>query len=296
MLLASRITLAEAIQLTLGGVFNGGLYAVAAIGLALVFGVMGIINVAHGHFIVLGSYVAFWAFLLWGVDPFLSIVITVPALFAVGAFLEKSTIEPVVGFGPDEPLLITFALILIIESLLRLFWTANVRGLTTEYSGLSLQTGYVSIPVVRLLVFLVATASVASLDIFLTKTHVGKALRATAQDRMMAESVGVDTKRAYQVAFALGTAYAGLAGSLIAVSYAFEPSSGLPYLSKAFAVVVLAGLGNVRALVVAGIMLGLVEVFGGFIFGGGVKDALSYLIFLLVLLLKPAGLAGKTQK
>jgi branched-chain amino acid transport system permease protein len=290
-----KITLQGVAQLTVVGILSGGVYAVAAVGLALVFGVMRIMNLAHGAFIVLGSYFTYWAFNLLGLDPFLSVAVTAFALFVIGVVVERVTIDPVITMGFDQPVIITFALLLIIENLIKLLWTSDVRGLSTSYSSSSIHIGSTSIPAGLLGIFVVSVASTLIIHLFLTKTYTGKSLRATSQDFLMAESMGVDTRRAYQLAFGIGSACAGVAGSLIAAGYAFEPSTGDVYLFKAFAVIALAGIGNVKTVMVAGILLGLLEVFGGYFLGGGIKDAFSYVIFLAVLIIRPSGLAGKTR-
>jgi branched-chain amino acid transport system permease protein len=289
------ISLAETLQLIVGGVLSGSIYAVAAIGLALVFGIMRIINLAHGALMVLASYITFWAFVLLGIDPFMSLAITIPTLFIIGIAIERVALEPVIGLGPDQTIIITFAILLIIESLIKMFWTADVRGVSTTYVGSSINVWSISVPVVLLGVFAVVLAGVASIHLILSRTYLGKSFRATSQDLIMAETVGVDTRKAYMLAFGVGSAYAGLAGTLIAASYAFDPSSDILYLFRAFAVVVLAGLGNVKTVLLAGILLGVVEVFGGYFLGGSVKDAFSFLIFLLVLFVRPSGLAGKIK-
>lgn len=289
-----KITLAEAAQLTIAGILSGGVYAVAAVGLALVFGVMRIINLAHGGMLILSSYLTYWLFYLFGIDPFLSLLLTAPVMFTLGVVIERVTLEPVIT-SVEQPIIITFAILLMIESVISLFWGSDVRGLSTGYGGASIRIGSVALPVGQMAVFLASLVSVLAIHVFLTNTYTGKSLRATSQDSLMAETAGIDTRRAYRLAFGLGSAYAGVAGTLLSISYAFQPTSGFIYLFKAFAVVVLAGLGSLKALLVAGILLGLAEVFGGFILGSNVKDAISFLVFVLVLLIKPSGLAGKPQ-
>jgi len=289
----TKVTLTEVAQLTVAGILSGGVYAVAAVGLALVFGVMRIINLAHGGMLILGSYITYWAFYLFGIDPFVALLLTAPVMFLLGVAIERVALEPVIT-NIEQPIIITFAILLIIESAISFLWASDVRGIATSYSGSSIPLGSVILPVAQVAVFLASTASILMLDFFLTRTYTGKSLRATSQDPQMAETAGIDTRRAYRLAFGLGSAYAGIAGTLLAISYAFEPTSGFIYLFKAFTVVVLAGLGSLRTLLIAGILLGLTEVFGGFILGSNVKDAISFAVFVLVLLIKPSGLAGKS--
>jgi branched-chain amino acid transport system permease protein len=289
-----KITLTEMVQLAIAGILSGGVYAVAAVGLAVVFGVMRIVNLAHGGMLILGSYITYWIFYLFGVDPFLALLLTAPVMFLLGVAIERVTLESVIT-SVEQPIIITFAILLIIESVISLLWSSDVRGLSTSYSGVSIPIGSLALPVAQTAVFLASVVSVLAMHFFLTKTYTGKSLLATSQDLLMAETAGIDTRRAYRLAFGLGSAYAGIAGTLLAISYAFEPTSGFIYLFKAFAVVVLAGLGSLKTLLLAGILLGLAEVFGGFILGSSVKDAISFIVFVLVLLIRPSGLAGKTQ-
>jgi branched-chain amino acid transport system permease protein len=293
-LFSIKISVAEVTQLILAGILSGGVYAVAALGLALVFGVMRIINLAHGGMLILGSYITYWMFYQFGIDPFLALLLTAPVMFVLGVIIERMTLEPVMT-GVEQPIIITFAILLIIESMISLLWASDVRGLSTSYSGVSVNIGSVAVPVAQTSVFIACVVSIFATHVFLTRTYTGKSLLATSQDALMAETTGIDTRRAYRIAFGLGSAFAGVAGTLLAISYAFAPTSGFIYLFKAFAVVVLAGLGSLKTLLLAGILLGLAEVFGGFIFGSNVKDAISFIVFVLVLLIKPSGLAGKSQ-
>ena len=294
LIFAIKITLTEVVQLTIAGILSGGVYAVAAVGLALVFGVMRIINLAHGGMLILASYITYWMFYLFGIDPFLALLLTAPVMFLLGVVIERVALEPVIT-SVEQPIIITFAILLVIESVISLLWASDVRGLLTSYSGLSIGIGPVALPVAQMAVFSASVVSILTIHFFLTRTYTGKSLLATSQDPLMAETAGIDTRRAYRLAFGLGSAYAGIAGTLLAISYAFEPTAGFIYLFKAFAVVVLAGLGSLKTLLLAGILLGLAEVFGGFILGSSVKDAISFIVFVLVLLIRPSGLAGKSQ-
>lgn len=281
-------------QIYISGILLGGLYAIVALGLSLVFGVMKLLNIAHGEFIILGSYLTFWLFSLLGLDPLLSIVVVVPFLFFAGVIVQRMLIEPVVKLGLDQPIVITFGLVLIMQTIFDTLWTADSRSVSTAYSGARFMIGQISVPLIRLIVLLMAAVGMVFLFVFLMRTFVGKAMRATALDWKAAEYMGVNVKRMYRMAFATGAAFAGLAGSLLSIVFAFDPTSGITYFSKAIAVVVMAGTGNIAGLIVSGLLLGAIESVGSYVVGGAFRDAISFGIFFIVLLIRPTGLFKKS--
>jgi len=283
------------LHIVLGGVLVGGLYALAALGLALVFGVMRILNLAHGSMMVLGAYLSFWFFTLYGVDPFISVLLVIPVLFLLGFAIEYFLMDRVATLTAHQPVLVAFGLMVVLESLFMLLWTADPRALVLPYSGARLAIGSLHISLTRLCAFVLSVAGLLCLAIILNKTLMGRAIQAVSQDFKAACFVGINSRRMYQLAFGIGAAFAGFAGSLISVIYAFEPTSGLAFVIKALAVIVLAGTGRISGLIVAGIVLGIIESVGAIIIGGGFKDAISFAVFLLVLLIKPEGLFGRRR-
>jgi branched-chain amino acid transport system permease protein len=281
-------------QIYFSGVLLGGLYGIVALGLSLIFGIMKLLNLAHGEFMILSSYLTFWLFSLLGLDPFLSIVIVVPALFFAGLFVQRLLIESVVKLGPNQPIVITFGLVLIMQTIFDTLWTSDSRFISTSYSGMRFLIGQVSIPLIRFIVLIIAAAGMFTLYLLVTRTFIGKAMRATALDWKAAEYMGVRVKRIYQLAFGFGTAFAGLAGALLATVFAFDPASGMTYFLKALAVIVMAGVGNITGLLVSGLLIGAIESVGSYVAGGGFRDAISFVVFFAVLLIRPTGLFKKS--
>ncbi len=285
------------LQNVIFGTLVGGLYGLAAVGLALVFGVLRMLNVAHGELLMLGGYTTFWLFTLWGTDPYVSLLIAGPALFLIGVALYETLFGRLVKL-PEESkiqvsILIGFGLALALHALAILAWTADDRAVTAEYAGRVAHAGPLVIPLTRLAGLAVAFAFLAALHLFLHRTDLGRAIRATAEDWEAACLMGVPVRRVYRVAFALGSALAGVAGSLVAVSEAISPAIGLSWTLKALIVVVLAGLGSIFGTFLAGVLLGIAESVAAFALGGVFREVVGLVLFVAVLALRPQGLFGR---
>lgn len=282
-------------QLVLG-VLIGGLYGLAAAGLSLVFGVMKVLNVAHGELIMLGGYATFWLVTLTGVDPFASLVLVVPLALALGAVLYWGLFGFVVRADEEtrvkNSLLIGFGLALALHALAVRLWTADERSVQTPY-GTVLAIGPVAVPLVRLLSLLIALALIGALHLLLARWRWGKAIRATAEDWQAALLTGIDVRRAYLLAFAMGTALAGAAGTLVSIGYSISPSIGLEWTLKAMIVVVLAGLGSMLGTFAGGLFLGVAEAASAAAFGGPYREVIGLVIFVVVLVVRPRGLFGR---
>jgi branched-chain amino acid transport system permease protein len=283
-------------QLVLG-LLIGGLYGLAAAGLSLVFGVMKVLNVAHGELIMLGGYGAFWLVALLGFDPFASLALVIPATLLLGVVLYAGLFGFVVRADEEtrvkNSLLIGFGLALALHALAVRLWTADERSVPTPYGGAVFTVAGLSIPSVRLLSLMLAFALILSLQLLLTHWRWGKAIRATAEDWQAALLTGIDVRRAYLLAFALGTALAGAAGTLVTVAYSVSPSIGLEWTLKALIVVVLAGLGSVLGTFVGGLVLGVAEAASAAAFGGPYREVIGLVLFVVVLVLRPRGLFGR---
>ena len=284
-------------QQLLLGVLIGGLYGLAAAGLSLVFGVMKVLNVAHGELIMLGGYGAFWLVALLGLDPFASLALVIPGALLLGVVLYAGLFGFVVRADEEtrvkNSLLIGFGLALALHALAVRLWTADERSVPTPYGGAVLTVAGLSIPAVRLLSLLLAFALILTLELLLTRWRWGKAIRATAEDWQAALLTGIDVRRAYLLAFALGTALAGAAGTLVTVAYSVSPSIGLEWTLKALIVVVLSGLGSVLGTFVGGLVLGVAEAASAAVFGGPYREVIGLVIFVVVLVLRPRGLFGR---
>jgi branched-chain amino acid transport system permease protein len=278
------------------GVLVGGLYGLAAAGLSLTFGVLRVLNVAHGELLMLGGYGTFWLFTLWQIDPFLSLFGVGPALFVLGLILYWALFQFVVKAHEEvrikNSLLIGFGLTLVFHTLAIRLWTADERAVTTAYAGAVIKIGAFAIPLVRLSSLVLAFAILTALHLFLTKARWGRAIRATAEDWEAAALMGIPVGRTYLLAFALGTALAGIAGGLVSVSYSISPSIGLEWTLKALIVVVLAGLGSLFGAFAGGILLGVAEATSAVFLGGAYREVVGLVLFLIILLVRPQGLFG----
>ena len=283
------------VQALISGILIGGVYALIGIGLTIIFGVMRVINFAHGDIQMVGMYLTYFIFTLLHIDPFLSIVITIPLMFAFGAFLQKVVINRVLGALPQNQILLTIGLGLIMSNTTMLAFTSDYRILTTSYSSSSIHVAGISISTPLLLSFAVTAVITMALYWFLLKTDTGQAIRATAQDREAATLMGINVKRMSILAFGIGSALAGTAGALIAPTYYIFPQVGSTFTLKAFVIVVLGGMGSVIGATLGGVLIGVAESIGGVYFGGGWKDVVVFVLFLLVLLFKPSGLLGKSR-
>jgi branched-chain amino acid transport system permease protein len=283
-------------QLVLG-LLIGGLYGLAAAGLSLVFGVLKVLNVAHGELIMLGGYGAFWLFALLGVDPFASLVIVIPATIVLGAVLYWSLFGWVVRYHEEtrikNSLLIGFGLALALHALAVRLWTADERSITTSYAGAVVEIAGLTVPLVRMASLVLAFVLIGGLHLLLTRWRWGRAIRAAADDWEAALMTGIDVRRAYLLAFALGTGLAGAAGALVSVGYSISPSIGLEWTLKALIVIVLAGLGSMFGTFAGGLVLGLAEALAATAFGGPYREVVGLVIFFLVLVARPQGLFAR---
>ena len=286
------------LQSAIFGLLIGGLYGLGAVGLSLVFGVLRMLNVAHGELIMLGGYLSFWLFTLWHVDPFVSIVLSGPALFLTGAVLYQLLFRRLIHFTEHDKIknsiLIGFGLALVLHTLAILLWEADDRAVTVGYAGEAAHLGSVVIPFSRVGALAVAFIVLGGLHLFLNRTKPGIAIRATAEDVEAAHLMGIPIRRVFLTAFALGSALAGVAGTLVSVSEAISPAIGLNWTLKALIVIVLGGMGNVLGTFVAGLFLGLVESMSGFLLGNVYREVVGLAMFLLVLSVRPQGLFARS--
>ncbi|HLA06655.1 MAG TPA: branched-chain amino acid ABC transporter permease [Anaerolineales bacterium] len=282
------------LQTLVFGLFVGGIYGIAAMGLALVFGVMKMLNIAHGELVMLGGYASFWAFSVLGMDPFVSLAIVIPALFIVGLVLDRTVYRHIVRLLGEEKiknsLLVSFGLTLVLQNLAQWLFTADERAIQVAYAGEGLNLMGVTMPYTRLGSLLIALLVTLGLNYFLHHTYPGKAILATAEDFEAAELAGINIHRVYMMTFALGAALASIAGTFVTVTYGLSPSIGVIWTLKALIVIVLAGTGSILGAFPAGILLGVVEAISGAFIGATYREVIGLVIFLLVLILRPQGL------
>lgn len=279
------------------GLLIGAVYALIGIGLTLVFGVMRTINFAHGEFVVLGMYFAVVFNALFGWDPYLSLFFAIPFGFVIGAGLQKYVLTKVIDAKPESMMLATLGVALIIANLLLLIFGGEPKSVNVSYASNTISVSGVRISVVLLLAGLATVVVIGLLYLLLNKTEIGRAIKATAENRLGAELVGVNTKKIQAIVFGLGVSLAVTAGvALIPLLFASPVTTGSLFTLKAFIVTVLGGLGNIGAAIIGGLLLGVVEVMGASYLDSAYRDAYGLLIFLMVLLLKPEGLFGKSVK
>jgi branched-chain amino acid transport system permease protein len=275
------------------GILLGGLYAVVALGLSLVFGVVKEINIAHGDLVILGSYFGYTAMTVFGIDPILSLLIGMPVLFGIGFAIQKYLLNRAFRISMDAVLIIAFGLSIILENIFLKVWSPMSRGLTTPYALKSLSLGSVRFPLVYLLDFLAAIVVMILLREFLKRTYLGMAIRAAAQDRKAAHLMGINTDRVYAFTFAISMAIAAIGGVFLGLTFPFTPVSGMPFLIIALGVVVLGGLGSIAGTFVGGIVFGLAQTVGGHFFGLAAQMLVAYTMVLVVLALIPRGIFGR---
>ena len=282
-----------------GGVLNGlllgGLYAITALGFSMIFGVMGLMNVVHGELLVLGAYLCFFISRALGIDPFLATLIVAVVLFALGYLLQRSVFNPVMDRGVEPALLSAFGLSIIAQSLFLFFWTTNSRSINTGYSQTGVQLFGIHLQVMYLISFGLSLVLIAAVHLFMTRTYLGKSIRAATQDPDTAQVMGINVKRVYSFTYGLAAATAALGGTLIGLTFSFVPSSGLSWLLKGFVIVVLGGMGSIVGTLVGAVLLGVVEGVGGAVMGTGYRDLIGLVIILLVLVARPTGLFGRAR-
>jgi branched-chain amino acid transport system permease protein len=287
------------IQSAVSGLLIGGLYGLIALGLALSFGVLKVLNVAHGELVMLGGYVTFFLVAVVGLDPFLSLPLVFLVLFGLGGLLYLLLFRFVVRYDIEvrikNSLLISFGLVLILQAVAVTFFSGDNRTIVTDYSSFAITIESIRIPFIRLAGLIVAVILAVGLQLLLDRTMFGQAVRATSEDWSLATLTGIDVRKIYLITFALSAALAGVAGTLIALGFSVSPSIGLGWTLKALIVVVLAGLGSMRGLIVAGMLLGLAEGLASVYLGGTYREIVALVAFLLVLLVRPQGLFGRSS-
>ena len=275
------------------GILLGGLYAVIALGLSLVFGVVKEVNVAHGDLVILGSYFGYAAMTIIGIDPILSLIIGMPLLFGIGFAIQKYLLNRAFRISMDATLILAFGISIIVQNTCQLIWTPFPQGLSTPYALDNLSAGPIRFPLTYLLDFIVAIVVMLFLREFLRRTYLGIAIRAAAQDRKAAHLMGINTDQVYAFTFGIAVALAAIAGVFLGLTFPFTPVSGMPFLIIALGVVVLGGLGSIVGTFVGGIAFGLAQTLGGYFFGVAAQMLVAYTMVLVVLAVIPRGIFGR---
>lgn len=273
------------VQVLLDGILVGSIFALAAYGMALVWGVMNIINITQGEFVVLGGYIGLTAASV-GVHPFLCIPIAAAALLVIGWMIYRGVIYRIVDKDLFISVLATYGLGILISQLINLIWGADVRSVDSGLGTWFLLDGMVTVAQVRVAAFCLALLIGGGLMLFLRTTRLGRAIRATAQNARAARALGIDTDRVYAATYAINAAICGAAGALIVMIFVLQPFVGLIYTVRSFMIVIVAGLGNLGAVIVAALGVGAAENFVGFIFGTQFQAAFVFSFLVIVLVVR----------
>jgi branched-chain amino acid transport system permease protein len=277
-------------QVIVSGLMAGGLYSMVALGLALIFGVMRVINIAHGTFLMLGAYTTFWWFHWLGWNPYLSLMVSMPLMFLLGLLIQRFLVRRVVDAPDLSSLLLTFGVSIALVNVSHLAFTSDLRSV--EFLTGAYVVGPIAFSQSRLVAFVVAVMISLGAYAFLQKTKLGKAIRATSQSPEVAMVCGINVEKVHLLAFGMASALAAAGGSLVAVMVAIQPEMGQVYTFKSFLVIVLGGAGNYPGALLGGMLLGLVEQLSALFLTTQVSEAVAYLLLVLVLLVRPTGLLG----
>jgi len=279
-------------QATLNGLLMGGVYSLIAVGLSLIFGVMRIVNFAHGDMMVLGMYVAYWAFVLTGMDPFLAVPLGAAVTFAIGYFVQRHMVNRILDVPDEMQFLLMLGVAIIVRNLILVFSGPDSRSVQTRYSLAVVELGRFILDVPRLLAFAGALALTLGLFLFLKKTDLGVSIRAAADNRVGALLVGTDIYRLYALAFGIAAATVGAGGAMVISFLPASPPIGHEFTLTGFVVVILGGMGSLPGAFLGGLIVGISEALGAVLLESSVKQLASFALLILILLFRPQGLLG----
>lgn len=282
----------DLIQVAVSGILLGGIYALVSVGLTLIFGVVRIINFAHGELLMIGMYLSYLFFVSFGLNPYYSVILVAPCLFIIGVIIQRLVIQPIQEAPAMMKVFATCGLFIVLQNLALMICRGDYRTIQMEISMATFNISGVSISIPRLLAFAAAVVIFGTLYLMLKYTYVGKALRAVAENRSMAQLMGIRVQRLNMLAFGIGAALTGIAGALLSPFTSVFPTIGSMYTLVAFVIVVLGGLGNMVGAFLGGLFIGLVESFSGTYISPALKEAAYFVIFILVLMVRPQGLFG----
>jgi len=275
------------------GILLGGLYTIIALGLSLVFGVMKLLNVAHGDLVIFGSYFAYTMMTYLGVDPVLSLVIGIPLLFAIGFAIQKFLMARAFEVSMEAPLIIAFGISLVLQNVYQILFSPMSRGLSPAYAMESLIFGEIYVPYVYLFNIIAALVVMFVLNAFMKKTYLGQAIIAASQDVRAAQLMGINTSRIFAFTFGIAAAIAAIGGVFLGLTFPFTPVSGITFLIIAFGVVILGGLGSIMGTLLGGMILGLAQTLGAHFIGSSAQMLILYIMVLGVLAVRPQGIFGR---
>ena len=288
--MSSEIIFAQAI---VDGLLMGSLYALIAIGLAMIWGIVEIINFAHGEFLMIASFLSYFLFIYLGIDPLISIPLAFLTTFGLGYLVQKGIINRILEAPFLAQIFATFALLLIIRNGFFVAFGPDIRSVTTWYSEATIDLYGIKVSIVKLFATTIVIIATVLLHLFLTRTYLGTAMRALSQDKTAAQLMGIDIKKVYAIAFGLGAGLAGIGGALLTSFYYVFPEMGVPFTLIAFISVVLGGFGNILGPAIGAVIIGVLQSIGALIMTPSMKDILVYIVFLAILLIKPTGIFSR---
>lgn len=283
------------LQIVFNGILLGGIYALISMGLTLIFGVMNVVNFAHGEFLMISMYMAFWLHYFWGIHPYVSLVVVIPAMFMIGLITQKGLVQRLVEAGHFAQVFVTVGLGMALQNGALFLWSADFRGVHTEIAVQSFNVAGCKVSMSRFVVLAISVLVMLGLLIFLKRTRTGMAMRATSQNRRAAWLMGINVNRIYVLAFGMGSLCVGIAGSMLVPVYSVFPTVGSYFVLIAFVVVVLGGMGDLIGAFIAGIIVGLIETIGGYLIAPRLGALCVFILFVLILLLMPSGIKFRMQ-
>jgi branched-chain amino acid transport system permease protein len=283
------------LQIIFWGLYAGCIYILLATGLNLIFGVMKIVNFAHGEFLMIGAYITATIFFLTGFNPYAIILVSMLALVGIGAVVERLCFRPILGTSKLNEIFLSIGLIYIFTNSAAMIWGDEWQSIKSPYAGISVPIGSLNVPLDYIIIIITTAAILCGLYVFLRKTKTGREMRATSQNRKGAMLVGINVERMDILSFGIGCALAAAAGTLWVVSgQVFNPYMGSIPAVKAFAIIILGGLGSIPGAIIGGLIYGIAENGAAYFLGGVWKDAISFIILIVVLVLRPTGLFGES--
>jgi branched-chain amino acid transport system permease protein len=281
------------LQILINGLLLGGVYGLIGVGFSLVWGVLNIINISHGMYVMLGAFITFSLFHLWRLDPLLTIPISMLVVFTLAFWTQRYVINRIMKAPPFMVIILTYGMALLLENLSVLIWSADVKRVSPSYAMSIIKIGPLIIPWARLVTFVVALGITFLIHQIVMYTRLGRSIRAVRLDPETAGVMGIDVKRTYALTFAISSALAAIAGTLVSISYPISPNLHFSYLMQAFIVCALGGLGNVQGALWGGLLFGALQTVATSLLGSTYQGVVSYGILLLILVIRPQGLAGR---
>ncbi len=284
------------IQPVINGILLGGLYAVIALGLTTMFGIVKLVNLAHGDLMILSSYLSLIFISRLGINPFWSMLLVIPIMFVIGFIIQKYLLNRVLGKEMEPPLLVAFGVSIILQNFMLLVFTPDAQSLMTDISLKTIQLGeYLNLPVLYLVDFLIGCSVIFLLRLFYNKTFLGRAIRAASDDEGAARLMGVNTKNIFAIAMGIAMVTAAVSGILIGMTFSFFPHTGAQYLIISFGVIIIGGLGSMKGALAGGIILAEAQLLGAHFTGPGYQLLIGYLVLLIVLAIRPQGIFGQAH-